>query len=100
MENVDCYEPHPLQTVGVTAQIIHKMLFANSAPAPAAKSGIFLAVLAVTIWMRLAIQYVIVIYVADQEDAQQKFGINRRTAGLAVTRFQLLPHKGTCIHDR
>ncbi len=34
------------------------------------------------------------IQVADQQDAQQKFGINGRTAGIAVTRFQLLPHKG------
>jgi len=34
------------------------------------------------------------IQVADQQDAQQKFGINRRTAGLTVTRFQLLPHEG------
>ncbi len=34
------------------------------------------------------------IQVADQQDAQQKFGINGRTPGIAVTRFQLLPHKG------
>jgi hypothetical protein len=34
------------------------------------------------------------VQVADQQDAQQKFGINGRTAGIAVTRFQLLPHKG------
>ena len=34
------------------------------------------------------------IQVADQQDAQQKFGINGRTAGIAVTRFQLLPHEG------
>src|ERR1700688_1415265 len=34
------------------------------------------------------------IQVADQQNAQQQFGINRRPAGIAVTRFQLLPHKG------
>ena len=32
--------------------------------------------------------------IADQQNAQQKLGINGRTAGIAVTRFQLLPHKG------
>ena len=31
--------------------------------------------------------------IADQQNAQQKFGINGRTACLAVTPFQLLPHK-------
>jgi hypothetical protein len=31
---------------------------------------------------------------ADQKDAQQKFGINRRPAGLAITIFELFPHKG------
>jgi len=30
----------------------------------------------------------------SEQDAQQKFGINGRTAGIAVTRFQPLPHKG------
>jgi hypothetical protein len=34
------------------------------------------------------------IQVADQQDAQQKFGIHRRTTGLAVTRLQSLAHKG------
>jgi hypothetical protein len=34
------------------------------------------------------------VQVADQQDAQQKLGINGRTAGVAVTRLQLLPHKG------
>ncbi len=34
------------------------------------------------------------IQIADQENAQQKLGINGRTPGIAVTRFQLLPHKG------
>ena len=34
------------------------------------------------------------IQIADQQDAQQQLGINRRTAGLAVTRFQPLPYKG------
>ena len=34
------------------------------------------------------------VQIADQQNAQQKFGINRWTAGLAVTRFQLLAHKG------
>ena len=34
------------------------------------------------------------VQIADQQNAQQKFGINGRTAGIAVTRFQLLPHKG------
>jgi hypothetical protein len=31
--------------------------------------------------------------VAHQQDAQQKLGINGRTASIAITRFQLLPHK-------
>jgi hypothetical protein len=34
------------------------------------------------------------IQVADQQDAQQKLGINRRTPRIAVTLFQLFPHKG------
>jgi hypothetical protein len=34
------------------------------------------------------------VQIADQQNAQQKLGINRRTACIAVTRFQLLPHKG------
>src|SRR6202521_2231525 len=34
------------------------------------------------------------IQVADQQNAQQKLGINGRTAGIAVTRFQPLSHKG------
>jgi len=34
------------------------------------------------------------VQIADQEDAQQKLGINGRPAGIAVTRFQPLPHKG------
>ncbi len=34
------------------------------------------------------------IQIADQQDAQQQFGINRGTAGIAVTRFQLLSYKG------
>jgi hypothetical protein len=34
------------------------------------------------------------IQVADQQNAQQKLGIDRGTSGIAVTRFQLLPHKG------
>jgi len=34
------------------------------------------------------------VQIADQQDAQQKLGINRRTARLAVTVLQLLPHKG------
>ena len=34
------------------------------------------------------------VQIADQQDAQQKFGINGWTTGIAVTRFQLLPHKG------
>src|SRR3984893_9431116 len=34
------------------------------------------------------------VQIADQQDAQQKLGINGRTAGIAVTRLQLLPHKG------
>jgi hypothetical protein len=33
------------------------------------------------------------IQVADQQNAQQKFGIDGRAAHLAVTRLQLLPHK-------
>jgi hypothetical protein len=32
--------------------------------------------------------------IADQQNAQQKFGINGRSAGFAVTRFQLIPHEG------
>ena len=31
--------------------------------------------------------------IADQQNAQQEFGINRRPPGLAVTVFQLLLHK-------
>ncbi len=34
------------------------------------------------------------IQIANQQDAQQKFGINRGTARIAVTRFQPLAHKG------
>src|SRR5271165_1859473 len=34
------------------------------------------------------------VQIADQQDAQQQLGINRRSASIAVTRFQLLPHKG------
>src|SRR5208283_3390852 len=34
------------------------------------------------------------IQVADQQNAQQKLGVNGWTAGIAVTRFQLLPHEG------
>ena len=33
------------------------------------------------------------VQIADQQNAQQEFGINRRPPGLAVTVFQLLPHK-------
>ena len=33
------------------------------------------------------------IQIADQQNAQQQFGINGRTASIAVTRFQPLPHK-------
>ena len=35
------------------------------------------------------------VQIADQQNAQQKFGINGRTAGIAVTRFQPLPHEGS-----
>jgi len=31
---------------------------------------------------------------ADQQNPQQKLGVNGRTAGVAVTRFQPLAHKG------
>jgi hypothetical protein len=34
------------------------------------------------------------VQIADQQNAQQKLGINRRTAGLAVTLPQPLAHKG------
>src|ERR1700745_2912730 len=34
------------------------------------------------------------VQVADQQNAQQKLGSNGRTASIAVTRLQLLPHKG------
>jgi len=34
------------------------------------------------------------VQIADQQDAQQKLGIDRRTAGIAITRFQLFAHKG------
>src|SRR3984893_10341513 len=34
------------------------------------------------------------VQVADQQNAQQQLGINRGAAGIAVTRFQLLPYKG------
>src|SRR5579862_5969389 len=33
------------------------------------------------------------VQIADQQNAQQKLGINGRSASIAVTRFQLLPHK-------
>src|SRR6202790_2236849 len=34
------------------------------------------------------------VQIADQQNGQQKLGINGRTACIAVTRFQPLPHKG------
>src|SRR5882724_4015114 len=34
------------------------------------------------------------VQIADQQNAQQKLGINGRTACIAVARFQPLPHKG------
>src|SRR5439155_12878016 len=34
------------------------------------------------------------VQIANQQNAQQKLGIDRRTAGLAVAILQLLPHKG------
>jgi hypothetical protein len=34
------------------------------------------------------------VQIADQKDAQQEFGVNRRTARIAVTLFQLLAHEG------
>ena len=34
------------------------------------------------------------IQIANQQNAQQKLGVDGRTAGIAVTRLQLLPHKG------
>jgi hypothetical protein len=33
------------------------------------------------------------VQIADQQNAQQEFRINRRSAGLAVAVFQLLPYK-------
>ena len=33
------------------------------------------------------------VQIADQQNAQQKLGINRRPTRLAVAVFQLLPHK-------
>ena len=33
------------------------------------------------------------VQVADQQDAQQKLGINRRSASVAVAVFQPLPHE-------
>src|SRR5246500_5821085 len=33
------------------------------------------------------------VQIANEQNAQQKLGINGRSASIAVTRFQLLPHK-------
>ena len=33
------------------------------------------------------------VQIANQQNAQQKLGIDRRSTALAVTAFQLLPHK-------
>ena len=33
------------------------------------------------------------VQIPNQQNAQQKFGIDRRPSGLAVAVFQLLPHK-------
>src|SRR6266567_3280926 len=34
------------------------------------------------------------VQITNQPDAQQKLGVNRRSAGLAITRLQRLAHKG------
>jgi hypothetical protein len=34
------------------------------------------------------------VQISDQQNAQQQLGINRRSAGVAVTFFQLLAHEG------